>query len=490
MPVSNASGCGEGGVRPIADAPRNRRGGGLVATLSSARLTLWLLAILAIGMAVATLIPQRAPQEAYLKAFGTALGPLIAKTTLHNIYGSWWFIGAFALLAVNLLTCSVRRARQILLQDLTAGERLAAQTELGGAHTRWRLQHERDAAADGLGALLTRSGYSVAELSGGDNGERRLSARKGRLSLWAPVIVHIGMVVVLVGAAWGRLPSHSYRATAVLGPGGVFAAQPPGEAFGLRLNEAGVEHSSTGQPNRFWAKVDVLEEGQVIKSQTVEPNRPLRYHGVSIVLQSIMPAGYQVAVARGSNRATVPVALSENGQVDIMASLRRLDDPPWVVFVHSFREQDEAGHRAPAARVFVDRSGEISHDWQLVGWVGPGGLEYEGVRFSLVQGMSGAQLALDRDVGVPIVYLGFVLVSVGTMLMLGPPHRRVAALVRASGKGSRVALAVSPGSDQREAERLGSAIESDLGGVREVASSRGKEAATPQPGAADTASRA
>jgi len=465
---------GEGGAAD-GGAPQHRQGTGFVEAFASTRLTLWLLAVLAIAMAIATLIPQRAPEAAYLKVFGTLLGPLIAKTTLHNIYGSWWFIGAFAVLAVNLLACSFRRARQLLLQDLSAPGRAAGEAELRGRQTQWRIPHETDAAADRLGAVLRRAGYSVAPLLTGNNGERGLGARKGRLSLWSPVIIHVGMVTVLVGAAWGRMPSHTYRATAMLGPGEVFAAQPPGEAFGLRLNDAGVEHSSTGQPKRYWAKLDVLEEGKVVRSQTVEPNRPLRYHGVSVTLQSIMPSGYQVAVEKGQLVATVPVVLLQDGQVDMAASHGRLEDPPWVVAIPSFRRQDDAGHEAPAALVFADRSGEFSHNWQLVGWVGPDGLDYDGVHFRLVTGMSGAQFSLDRDVGVPIVYLGFVLVSLGTMLMLGPPHRRVTAFVRAGGKGSRIALSVSPGSDQREAERLGSSIESDLGGVREADPTRAKE---------------
>jgi hypothetical protein len=194
-----------------------------------------------------------------------------------------------------------------------------------------------------------------------------------------------------------------------------------------------------------------------------------------------------VEVKTGGATGTVPIILSEGGQVRMMESSLRLDDPPWLVFVGSFRETDEGGHRAPAARVFVDRSGQPSHNWQLVGWVGTSSLYYEGLHFQLVASeavavppvpqasRSYAQLALDRDIGVPIVYLGFIVVSVGTLLMLGPPHRRVTALVRAGGKGSRIALSLSPGSDQREAERLGSSIESDLGGVREADPARAKE---------------
>jgi cytochrome c biogenesis protein len=445
-------------------APRRPR---LVDIFPSVRLTLWLLAILAIAMAVATLIPQGAPEEAYLKVFGTLLGPLIARTTLHNIYGSWWFVGAFALLAVNLLACSIRRTKRLLAQDRAALARAADEETPRGRQARWRIPRDIEAAAEGILSVLSRSGYAVTPLPEA-NGWHSIVARRGRLSLWAPVISHVGLTVVLIGAAWGRLPSHTYRAVTVLGPGEVFPVKAGDEAFGLRLNDAGVEHDSQGKDTRYWAKVDVLEEGQVMRSQTVQPNRPLRYHGISVVLQSIMPAGFQVEVSKGDAVGAVPVVVSQDGQVDMMASIRKLEDPPWIVFVHSFRERDDGGDQAPAARVFVDRSGTLSHNWQLVGWVGPDGLDYQGVHFTLVPGMSGAQLSLDRDIGVPIVYLGFIIISLGVMLMLGSPHRRVTASISARGKGVQLSMSFSPATDQGEAERLWKRVESELGGVREA----------------------
>ncbi|MFB3879744.1 MAG: cytochrome c biogenesis protein ResB [Armatimonadota bacterium] len=442
--------------------------------LASVRLTLWLLAILAIAMAVATLIPQQAPDEAYLKAFGTVFGPLVVRTTLRNIYGSWWFIGAFAALAINLLACSIRRTQRLLAQDQAAVARAAGDAQLEGCQARWRLSHQPAEVADGLSGLLRRAGYGVTQVPVGSDGRRALVAGRGRLVSWSPVIVHVGLIIVLIGAAWGRLPSHSYRATAMLGPGEVFPANPPGEAFGLRLKDAGVEQG-TKQGTRFWAKVDILEEGQAIKSQTVQPNRPLRYHGVSVVLQSVMPAGYQVAVTKGKDVSTVPVVLMPDGKVDIQASHGLLEDPPWIVAVPEFRQRDEAGRDSPAALVFADRSGHMSHQWEIVGWVGPDGVDYQGVHFALVPGMSGAQLSLDRDIGVPIVYLGFIVMSIGAMLLLGSPHRRLIARVSERGKGAQLVMSLSPASDQREAERLWAQVESDLGGAREAEPARAKE---------------
>jgi len=117
----------------------------------------------------------------------------------------------------------------------------------------------------------------------------------------------------------------------------------------------------------------------------------------------------------------------------------------------------------------------MSHHWEMVGWVGTEGLDYQGIHFSLVPGLSGAQLSLDRDIGVPIVYIGFIIMSMGAMLLLGSPHRRVIARVSERGKGAQVIMSLSPGSDQREAERLWAQIEADLGGLREAEAARTKE---------------
>ena len=491
------NGSETGGVASDGGAPQSRSRVSPLDAFASVRLTLWLLAILAIAMAVATLIPQRAPDEAYLKAFGTVFGPLVVRTTLRNIYGSWWFVGAFAALALNLLACSIRRTQRLLAQDQAALARAAGEAPLEGRQARWRLSRQPAAAADGLSGLLRRAGYAVTQVPVGADGRRAVVARRGRLVPWSPVIVHVGLIVVLIGAAWGRLPSHTYRATAMLGPGEVFPAKPPGEAFGLRLNDAGVEHGGRNQGMRFWAKVDILEEGQVIKSQTVQPNRPLRYHGVSVVLSSIgtIPsenarppgAAWEVKVTSGSGSGIIPIILSGDGQVNMMGSSVRLDDPPWFVFVSKLQETDEAGHEAPAARVLIDRSGNPSHNWQPVGWVGTDGLDYEGVHFQLLRGepeavtavpepgQPYAVLSLDRDIGVPIVYLGFIIMSMGAMLLLGSPHRRVIARVSERGKGAQLIVSLSPGSDQREAERLWAQVEADLGGAREAEPARTKE---------------
>jgi cytochrome c biogenesis protein len=452
-----------------ASAPRR----GLIAALTSSRLVLWLVGILALAMVVATLVPQNAPEEAYLRVFGTLLGPLIAKTTLRHIYSSWWFIGAFVLLAVSLVTCVLQRAARLLRQERAWPGPVTEQAITGGTHTRWRLPQGVREAADGLALALRNAGYAVAAAPVDGAGKRALVGRRGRLTAWAPIIVHAGLVVILLGAAWGRWPKHTYHATAPLQAGDpdrdTFPVRTADEAFGVRLLDAGTKYDAQGHPTDFWAKVQVLEEGEVVRTTTVRPNAPLRYHHISAVLDTVNQGGYAVAVTKGAAKSLIPVAVGPDGQVDMMASMTLVEDPQWVAFVHAFRDTDEQGARAPAARVFVDRSGQVSHNWQEVGWVGQQPLTLDGVTFQLVPapGGAGAQLSFDRDIGVPVVFAGFVIISLGALLVLGAPRSRVLALVTESGKGSSALVRVSPAGDQGQAERLWRELERRLGAERQ-----------------------
>ncbi len=157
-----------GGVPPVkADRP------GLVERLASVRLTLWLLAVLVIAMAVASFIPQNATPEAYLHVFGTLLGGLVAKTALRDIYNSWWFIGAFVLLALNLLACVVRRTGQLLRQEQQAPERVTRQDTTARAHRgQWRVGSAVDATTESLATALRKRGYRLFFTAGEEAGPR------------------------------------------------------------------------------------------------------------------------------------------------------------------------------------------------------------------------------------------------------------------------------------------------------------------------------
>ena len=159
----------------------------------------------------------------------------------------------------------------------------------------------------------------------------------------------------------------------------------------------------------------------------------------------------------------------------MLDTVRAIEDPPWVVFIHDFRSSAAGDGPAPAAHVFVDPTGELSHNWEAVGWVDQEGLVYSGVTFRLVPGGQGAQLLLDRDVGVPIVWLGFCVIVLGSVPLLGIRRRTVLALVSPRGGAATVYVGAS---DARVEPDIAKALAAADVKAKSIARDREVEAST------------
>src|SRR5664280_351177 len=101
-------------------------------TLTSIRLTVFLLLILAGVAVIGTVVPQGQSSDQYFSRFGEVWGALLWRSGFAWVYFSPWFLGPIVLLAVNILACvvhglpqAVRRALQPLTVEaaLTLPER-------------------------------------------------------------------------------------------------------------------------------------------------------------------------------------------------------------------------------------------------------------------------------------------------------------------------------------------------------------------------------
>ncbi|MEB3318130.1 MAG: cytochrome c biogenesis protein ResB [Cyanobacteriota bacterium] len=188
----------------------------LLAWLSDLRLAILLLLLIAGASGLGTAIPQKEAADFYHQRYDAApwLGWLKAdgllRLQLDHVYSSGWFLALLAFLGLALILCSWRRqwpALQASLRwiDYTSPRQLS---KLNLAET---LQTPQNDALRTLASELRVKGWSVREQEG------RLAARKGLVGRVGPLLVHAGLVVLMVGAAWGALAGQ--RLERFLAPG-------------------------------------------------------------------------------------------------------------------------------------------------------------------------------------------------------------------------------------------------------------------------------
>ncbi|MFF5183016.1 cytochrome c biogenesis protein ResB [Streptomyces sp. NPDC000345] len=170
--------------------------------LTSMRVALLLLLLLALGAIPGSLIPQTgndATKVADFQQRHTTLAPVYDKLGLFNVYSSVWFSAIYILLFVSLIGCIVPRTWQFVGQ--LRGRPPGAPKRLTRlpAYTTWRTGAEPEQVREAALALLKKRRFR-AHLAGD-----AVAAEKGYLREVGNLVFHMALIVMLVAFAWGQL---------------------------------------------------------------------------------------------------------------------------------------------------------------------------------------------------------------------------------------------------------------------------------------------
>ncbi|MEU5243138.1 cytochrome c biogenesis protein ResB [Streptomyces asoensis] len=170
--------------------------------LTSMRVALLLLLLLALGAIPGSLIPQSGTDETkvadFRKAHGT-LAPLYDRLGLFHVYSSVWFSAIYILLFVSLIGCIVPRTWQFVGQLRSRPPGAPRRLTRLPAHTAWRTGAEPEQVREAALVLLRRRRFRAHVV--GD----AVAAEKGYLREVGNLLFHIALIVMLVAFAWGQL---------------------------------------------------------------------------------------------------------------------------------------------------------------------------------------------------------------------------------------------------------------------------------------------
>ena len=181
----------------------------LILKISNLRFAILLIIFIAISSGIGTFIPQKNSKEEYIDffnekpIFGFINGNQVLNLQLDHIYTSNWFLFLLVLLCISLAACSLRRQIPSLKASLKwidyTDEKKFFKLKL---ISNYQINETEDyiLKAD---SLLRKKGWSIYRY------KNRISARKGLIGKFGPIIVHIGLIILLIGSAYGNFTSQS-----------------------------------------------------------------------------------------------------------------------------------------------------------------------------------------------------------------------------------------------------------------------------------------
>jgi cytochrome c biogenesis protein len=399
------------------------------------RFALALLLVLAVFTLLGTLIGQMPSsagvdanaRQSWLAGIRPRYGgwtDVIDSLGLFNVWASVWFRAVVGLLTLSLLACSMRRIpgawHTAVHPRVDAG---APFFEHAPLHDRVLVARDGDALKDAAVRVLRDHRYRTIVA---DDGTVHLYADRNRWTPMGSIAAHLSMVLILLGAVVGTV--FGFRDDQFLITEGTSAAIPGVAGAAIRLDAfRDAYHADTGAPADYASDLTVLRDGEAVLSQTVRVNEPLRYADLSFYQSFYGPAAL-VSVTDATGRTVleqgVPLAwTAPDGQRRIGAFV--LPDSDLSAWVIGTGGAGDAAVQPGQVRVEVYRT---SGDGGLVAAATidqRGSAELLGYTVSFQREVRFTGLMVARDPGVPLVWLGGLLLFLGIVAVFVLPPRRL-----------------------------------------------------------------
>ena len=310
-PFESAAEQGDPG-RPARDRPAGAYGLGewlrwAWRQLTSMRIALILLFLLALASVPGSMLPQEGSDPAGVQQYFTAhpaFAPLLSRLGLFNVFAAPWFAAIYLLLFTSLVGCVVPRTFRLAGSARTLPPRAPRHLTRLPQSAEYTTALAPDRAADVAATLLAGHGFRLRRPAGAEATPDGpwVSAEKGYLREAGNLLFHLALLGVLVSVALGGL--FGYKADRLLVQGDTFADTQsaldefhPGRLvtaadlgpFTITLNQFDATYITSGaqrgQPSAFDAHVSyTAQPGGPVRTYDVQVNRPLPVDGAKVYL--------------------------------------------------------------------------------------------------------------------------------------------------------------------------------------------------------------
>lgn len=446
------------------NARENYRGNSFWDFFSSVRLTIGILILLAIASVAGTLIPQQEQAAHFTHEMNPALVRLFSTLQLFDVYHSLWFRIIIAALAFNLVICSLDRFPATWKRFKRHASTDTSVFRHVPPHRVFRVSGKRKDVTERFADWITRR-YRRISIRSGEQ-EDFFYAEKGRYSLFGVYLTHLSVLLILTGGIVGSLfgfearvniPEGSSIDTVLLRG----SELPRSLGFSVRCDSFAAEFYDSGTPKEYKSDLAFLEGDRVIQKSPVLVNHPVSFKGIMF---------YQASYGKiAGDKVVLRISKEESGKTDSMVEAKKgepfqLPDGDGTATITEI--QPDFMRLGPAAQIRIrPTSGEpvlfwvfLNHD--LIMKMVPGFFEksprlnsraFRPYSFWMeeVESKYYTGLQVNRDPGVPLVWIGCFAMIWGFFTALFLSHTRI--WVRVSEKHGSLEVSVTGKSNKNQA---------------------------------------
>jgi len=383
----------------------------LILKISSLRFAISLIIFIAISSGIGTFIPQGNNKKFYIDIFddapifGFLNGENLLKLQLDHIYTSFWFLFALILLCISLAACSFRRQIPSLKASLKwieyKTEKKFSKLELT---SNYHINEEQDhiSKAD---LFLKKRGWKTYKF------KSHISARRGLIGKLGPIVVHIGLIFLLIGSAYGSFTNQSKEQYLLPGESLDLINESTNSKANVKLVDFSIQRESDGIPKQFISKLDFFSEDLKLNEiKTAKVNHPIRFKGLTIyqadwaisnVVLEIDNILYQLQLKEipeiGNQVWGVLIELGSETKKNFLLTIDNENGPLKISNIENFSGNDLYINENP--------------------------LEVNSSKVSLKKIIPSSGLIIKNDPSIPFIYFSFVLIIFGTIISLIPTNQ-------------------------------------------------------------------
>ncbi|MFN6570739.1 cytochrome c biogenesis protein [Dendronalium sp. ChiSLP03b] len=380
--------------------------------LTNLRLAIALLLLIALFSVSGTVIEQgqspafyQANYPEHPALFGFLTWKVIQVVGLDHVYRTWWFLALLILFGTSLSACTFTRQLPALkaarrwkyYEEPRQFQKLALSAEL------------ETGSINSLKEILQKRRYKVFQEKDGI-----LYARKGIVGRIGPIVVHVGIVAILLGGIWGAMTG--FVAQEMITSGDTFQvkniidAGPWANAqhlkdWSVKVNRFWIDYTPTGGIDQFYSDMSVLNnQGQEVDHKKIFVNQPLRYRGVTFYQTDWGIAAVRIQFNNSPVFQLPMASLDTKGRGRIWGS--------WI--------PTKPDLSAGVSLIAKDLQGMVliyDSTGKLVDTVRKGmSTQVNGVTLKIIDVIGSTGLQIKSDPGIPLVYSGFAVLMLGTVM--------------------------------------------------------------------------